>query len=228
MTGSRWDQDETWQIDSHQVLATGRVCDFVNDQVTTPAGEQVARQYITHPGAVGIIALDEDDRVAVVRQYRQPVRMVLVEPPAGLLDVDGEPYLDAARRELAEEAQLAASDWRILVDIFTSPGGSQESLRIYLARDLRPAPRPEGFVLEGEEVTMSHDWEPLDDLVDAVYAGRCQSPTLVAGVMALALARSQNRIDRLRPADSRWPVRERPGGLPGLPQDLVGGVVAGD
>ncbi|MCI1749555.1 MAG: NUDIX hydrolase [Acidipropionibacterium sp.] len=222
MTTARWDHDEAWQIDSHEVLATGRVCDFVNDRLTTPADEQIARQYITHPGAVGIIALDEQDRVAVVRQYRQPVRMILVEPPAGLLDVENEDYLHAAQRELAEEAQLAAADWRILVDIFTSPGGSQESLRIYLARDLHSAPRPEGFVLEGEEATMSHDWEPLDDLVDAIFAGHCQSPTLVAGVMALATARAQDRIDRLRPADSPWPVRERPGGLPGLPADLIG------
>ncbi|AFV89874.1 MAG: NUDIX hydrolase [Acidipropionibacterium acidipropionici] len=222
MSEPRWDHDETWQIDSHRVLATGRVCDFVNDRVITPAGEQVDRQYITHPGAVGIIALDDRDRVAVVRQYRQPVRMVLVEPPAGLLDVDGEGYLHAAQRELAEEARLAASDWRVLVDVFTSPGGAQESLRIFLARDLRPAPLPDGFVLEGEEVTMSQDWEPLDDLVEAVYAGQCQSPTMVAGVLALALARSRGSLDALRPADSPWPVRERRGGLTGLPDWMVG------
>lgn len=220
---ARWDHDETWQIDGHQVLATGRVCDFVNDRLTTPTGEQIDRQYITHPGAVGIIALDEHDRVAVVRQYRQPVRMVLVEPPAGLLDVDGEGYLHAAQRELAEEARLAAADWRVLVDIFTSPGGGQESLRIFLARGLTEAPAPDGFVLEGEEATMTHDWEPLEDLVEAAYAGQCQSPTLVTGVLALALARAQGRVDRLRPADSPWPVRERRGGLTGLPAELVGG-----
>ncbi len=219
---TRWDHDESWQIDSHQVLAAGRVCDFVNDTLVTPTGEQISRQYITHPGAVGIIALDDQDRVAVVRQYRQPVRMILVEPPAGLLDVEGENYLHAAQRELAEEAQLAADDWRILVDILTSPGGSQESLRIFLARGLHPAERPQGFVLEGEEATMSHDWEPLDDLIDAVLDGSCQSPTLVAGVMALEVARSQDRIDRLRPADAGWPIRERPGGLTGVPAGIIG------
>ncbi|QCV88662.1 NUDIX hydrolase [Acidipropionibacterium jensenii] len=227
MSAPRWDHDETWRVDSHEVLATGRVCDFVNDTITTPTGEQVARQYITHPGAVGIIALDDQDRVAVVRQYRQPVEMILVEPPAGLLDVAGENYLHAAQRELAEEAQLAASDWRILVDIFTSPGGSQESLRIFLARGLRPAPRPDGFVLEGEEATMSHDWEPLDDLVDAVFAGNCQSPTLVTGVTALVTARDRGVIDRLRPADAPWPVRERPGGLSGMPPESNGAAEQG-
>ncbi|NYK32443.1 NUDIX domain-containing protein, partial [Salmonella enterica subsp. enterica serovar Typhimurium] len=90
----------------------------------------INRQYMSHPGAVGIIALDDQDRVAVVRQYRHPVRMVLVEPPAGLLDVEGEDFLAAAQRELAEEAMLSADDWRVLVDIVTTPGGCQESLRI--------------------------------------------------------------------------------------------------
>ena len=215
MSQERWDRDGCWQVVDHQVKATGRVCNFVDDAAVTPSGEHINRQYMSHPGAVGIIALDDQDRVAVVRQYRHPVRMVLVEPPAGLLDVDGEDFLVAAQRELAEEAMLAADDWRILVDIVTTPGGCQESLRIYLARGLHEAPRPEGFVLEGEEVSMKAGWEPLDDLVEAIYAGQCQSPTLVTGVMALELARRTGRIDQLRPADSPWPIRERPGGING-------------
>lgn len=208
MSDERWDHAESWQVSRHEVRATGRVCDFINDTVTSPSGETFDRQYVTHPGAVGIIALDENDRVAVVRQYRHPVGMVLVEPPAGLLDVEGEDWLSAARRELAEEAMLAADDWRVLVDLCTTPGGCQETLRIYLARGLRSAPRPDGFVLEGEEVDMTVGWEPLDDLVDAVLAGHCQSPTLVAGVTSLALARATGRIDDLRPADCPWPIRE--------------------
>lgn len=206
---TRWDEPASWTVENHEVRATGRVCDFVDDTIVTPVGETIERQYVTHPSAVGIIALDDEDRVAVVRQYRHPVRMILVEPPAGLLDVDGEDYLAAARRELAEEAMLAADDWRVLVDIFTTPGGCQENLRIYLARSLHPAPRPDGFVLEGEEVLMKASWEPLDDLVDAVFAGSCQSPTLVAGVTALALARATGRLDDLRPADSPWPTMDR-------------------
>ena len=215
MSQERWDKDEYWQVVDHQVKAAGRVCDFVDDAVLTPSGERINRQYTSHPGAVGIIALDAQDRVAVVRQYRHPVRMVLVEPPAGLLDVKGEDFLTAAQRELAEEAMLSADDWRVLVDVVTTPGGSQESLRIYLARGLHEAPRPEGFVLEGEEVSMKAGWEPLDDLVEAIYAGQCQSPTLVTGVLALELARRTGRIDQLRPAHSSWPIRERSGGLNG-------------
>lgn len=216
MSQERWDKDEYWQVVDQQVKATGQVCDFIDDAVITPSGERINRQYVSHPGAVGIIALDDQDRVAVVRQYRHPVRMVLVEPPAGLLDVEGEDFLAAAQRELAEEAMLSADDWRVLVDIVTTPGGCQESLRIYLARGLHEVPRPEGFLLEGEEVSMKAGWEPLDDLVEAIYAGQCQSPALVTGVMALELARRTERVNELRPAHAPWPIRERPGGIDGV------------
>lgn len=201
------DEPEAWQITRHEVLATGRVSDFVQDHVATPSGEQIVRQYVTHPGAVGIIAWDDEDRIGVVRQYRHPVRMRLVEPPAGLLDVDNEDWLDAAQRELAEEAQLAAADWRVLIDFFTTPGGCQESLRLYLARDLSPAARPDGFVVEGEEAHMSFEWVGRADLVDAVLSGRVQNPSMVAGVMALEAARLGGRLDGLRTPDAPWLAR---------------------
>lgn len=204
----RWDHPAHWKVLDREELATGRVCNFVNDTVEAPDGQTFRRQYVTHPGAVAIIALDEDDRVVVVRQYRHPVSMVLVEPPAGLLDVEGESPLDAAARELAEEAMLSAQDWRVLVDVATSPGGCAETLRIYLARDLSSAPRPEGFSPVDEEAHMSVSREPLDDLVEAILAGHCQSPSLVAGVMSLALARARGEVDQLRHADSPWPARE--------------------
>lgn len=202
------DRPESWQLKSHQVKATGRVQDFVEDEIISPSGEQITRQYAAHPGAVGIIALDDQDRIAVVHQYRHPVGMRLVEPPAGILDIDGEDPLAAAKRELAEEAQLAAEDWRVLVDLFTSPGGLAESLRIYLARDLRPAPRPDGFEVEGEEVDMGLHWICLDDAVALIYAGEAQNPTFVAGVLALAHAKATDGLDQLRPADADWPARQ--------------------
>ena len=80
-------------------------------------------------------------------------------------------------------------------------------MRIFLARDLSPAQRPDGFVLEGEEAHMTWDWVPRADLVDAVLAGQCQSPTLVAGVLALEVARAAGRLDGLRPPDAPWPIR---------------------
>lgn len=99
---------------------------------------------------------------------------------------------------------LAADDWRLLIDMFTSPGCNSRSIRFFLARSLREVPRPEGFVVEHEELDMEICLVPLADLVDGIYAGQVQSPTIVAGVLALEAARLAGRLDELRPAD--WPV----------------------
>jgi 8-oxo-dGDP phosphatase len=197
-----------WPVDSSTVLAEGGVGRFVQDRVRTPDGEVMTREYVRHPGAVGVIALDERERVALVRQYRHPVRHRLVEPPAGLLDVDGEDYLAAAQRELAEEAGLAAATWHVLVDLFTTPGMVGETLRIYLARDLSAADAPEGFLRAGEEAHMDIVWATLDDLVAAVLDGRVHNPTLVSGALAAWTARERDSFAGLRSADANWPARE--------------------
>lgn len=202
------DRPEAWPIVEHRVLGRGRVSNFVEDDLTTPDGEQFTRQYVTHPGAVAVIALDDRGRVAVIDQYRHPVAHRLVEPPAGLLDADGESFVAAAQRELAEEALLRADDWRVLVDIFTTPGGCEESIRIFLARELTATPRPDGFVVEDEEAHMSVHWIDLEALVEAILAGRVQSPSLVSGVLALRTAMATDALDGLRPADAPWPARE--------------------
>ena len=206
--GEAFDVPTEWPIRSHEVLGEGAVSDYVDDVVATPDGAEMHRQYLLHPGAVAVIALDEADRVVVVRQYRHPVGFQLIEPPAGLLDADGESWLAAAQRELAEEAMLAADDWRLLIDMFTSPGCNSESIRFFLARGLREVPRPDGFVVEHEELDMELCLVPLADLIDGIYAGRVQSPTVVAGALALEAARLGGRLDSLRPAESPWPARE--------------------
>jgi len=204
----RIDEPMSWPVRSRTVLGEGRISAFVDEELTTPSGHVITRQYLTHPGAVAVVAWREDrDDIAVLRQYRHPVRMELVEIPAGLLDLDGEEWVVAAQRELAEEAELQAARWDTLVDMCTTPGACEESLRIFLARDLSPAQRPDGFVLEGEEAHMTWGWVPRADLVDAVLAGQCQSPTLVAGVLALEVARAAGRLDGLRPPDAPWPIR---------------------
>ena len=147
--------------------------------------------------------------MALVRQYRHAVRHRLLEPPAGLLDVDGEAYVLAAQRELAEEVGLAADTWHVLVDLFTTPGIIAESLRVYLARDLRPAEAPDGFVKEGEEAEMELSWAPLAELVDAVLAGDLHNPTMVSGVLAAWVAQLKgDDFATLRPADAPWPARD--------------------
>ena len=173
----------------HDVLHHGKVFDLVADRVDLGGGP-VLREYTTHPGAVGVIALDDDDRVLLLSQYRHPVRRELWEPPAGLLDVDGEDPVAAAARELAEEADLRAGSWWRLVDFFTSPGGSDESIAVYLARDLSPVPDDERYERIDEEASMVAAWVPLDEAVASVLTGRLHNPTAVVGVLAAAAARA--------------------------------------
>jgi 8-oxo-dGDP phosphatase len=198
----------SWPVESSTVLARGKITSYVQDQLRTPDGELIEREYLKHPGAVGVIALDDHERVALVRQYRHPVRHRLIEPPAGLLDVGGEEYLPAIQRELAEEVGLAARSWAVLVDLFTTPGILGESLRIYLARDLEAVDGPDGYVREGEEAHMDTVWASLDDLVEAILDGRLHNPTVVAGVLAAWTARERDGFSSLRPADADWPAQE--------------------
>jgi len=197
-----------WPVLSTEVLARGQVATFAQDRVRTPDGGEMTREYLRHPGAVGVIALDDAERVVLVRQYRHPVRHRLSEPPAGLLDHAGEDPLVAAQRELAEEVGLSAGRWNVLVDLFSTPGIIAEGLRIYLARDLATADRPDGFTAEGEEAEMDTVWASLDDLLDAVLDGRLHNPTMVSGVLAAGTARLRDGFATLRAGDAPWPARE--------------------
>jgi 8-oxo-dGTP pyrophosphatase MutT (NUDIX family) len=139
--------------------------------------------------------------VLLIKQYRHPVRARDWEIPAGLLDVAHESPLDAAKRELAEEADLVASDWAVLADYFTTPGGSSEAIRIYLARDLADAPEVHARV--DEEADMEVRWVPLDACVDAVLERRVGNPSLTIGVLAAQVARSRG-WSGLAAADAPW------------------------
>ncbi len=143
-----------------------------------------------------------------MHQYRHPVGHRLVEAPAGLLDVPGETYEVAAARELYEEGHVRAGDWRVLVDYFTSPGMTSESLRIYLARDLEPVPEHERHAGAHEEADMGLAWVALDELVRRVLAGQLHNPTLCMGVLAAWAALQGDGFDALRGPDAPWPARE--------------------
>lgn len=204
------DRLERWPVTHSHTAYTGKIVDLVVDDVTTPDGGSMTREWVRHPGAVSVIAVtvvDGEDHVVVLRQFRHPVGGRLIEPPAGLLDVAEEHPQVAAARELAEEVGLAAADWRVLADIGSSPGMTSETIRIFLARDLRPTDRPDGFVAEAEEAELEVATAPLADLVTAILAGDLQCPTLVAGCLAAWAARRGSGWDALRPADSPWPIR---------------------
>ncbi len=167
----------------------------------------VVRDILLHLGAVAVIALDDADRVLLIRQYRHAVAMSLFEPPAGLLDVADEPAPVTAARELAEEAGYEATTWHTLVDMVNSPGGSSEAIRVYLARGLTPLPGGRPHTGEAEEAHLPRAWVPLDEARDLVLAGRIQSPSAVCGILAAHAARAVSWTT-LRPVDAAWPARD--------------------
>ncbi|MEV6432354.1 NUDIX hydrolase [Nocardia sp. NPDC051463] len=185
---------------SSKTVYSGAILALRLDQVAMPGGRVVEREVIEHHGAVAVAAIDADDNVVLIRQYRHPLGTRLLELPAGLLDLPGEDPLEAAERELAEETGLAAREWSVLVDVALSPGFTDEALRVYLARDLYETHQPEP---ENEEADLELVRMPVDAAVRAALAGEIVNATAVAGVLALAAARAGST--ELRPADAPWP-----------------------
>ncbi|UTT62101.1 NUDIX domain-containing protein [Microcella humidisoli] len=149
----------------------------------------LTREFMEHPGAVAVLAVDADDRVLSIQQYRHPIQMRNWELPAGLLDVEGEPPLEAAQRELAEEADLVAADWQPLITLHTSPGGSDEVIHVFRATGLSASPAP--FDRGAEEADIVLRWVALDEAVDAVLAGRVHNGIFMAAVLAEHARRSR-------------------------------------
>ncbi len=169
------------EILQSDVVYRGWVWDVRSDRFAYGDGELV-REYVEHTGAVAVLALDDDGRVLMIQQYRHPIRHRDWELPAGLLDVEGEDPMDAARRELAEEADLVAEHWDLLVSTWTTPGGNSELIRIYLATGVEAA--PEVFDREDEEADIRLEWVPLSEAVEAVLTGRLRNGILSLGVLA--------------------------------------------
>jgi 8-oxo-dGTP pyrophosphatase MutT (NUDIX family) len=199
------DADDYPVLSSRTVFA-GRVITVRADEVRMSDGEVATREVVAHPGAVAVVALDDDDNVVLVSQYRHPVRARLDELPAGLLDVAGESALSAAARELAEEAALTAGRWSVLIDLYTSPGMTDEAIRIYLARDLAPVPEADRFRPEHEELTLTVSRVPLAEAARRALAGELTNAAAVAGVLAAAYD-SAIGVSAGRPADVAWPAR---------------------
>jgi ADP-ribose pyrophosphatase len=159
------------------------------------------RHFMDHPGAVAVLALDDEDRVCLIQQYRHPVRLRDWELPAGLLDVAGESPLIGAQRELAEEVDLTATEWSLLLDFANSPGGSNEVIRIYLARGLGRTAT--AFARTAEEADMLVRWVALDELVEAVRSGRVQNAATVVAALSAAFERDRG-WSGLRDPEAPW------------------------
>lgn len=186
-------------LDSTTVF-DGRVITLRSDTVAMPGGGDSVREVVAHPGAVAVVAVDDGGRVVLLRQYRHPVGDYLWELPAGLRDSDGEPPLETAKRELAEEVLLAAERWSLLTTTYSSPGFSDELVLLYLAEGLSDVERPEGFTVEHEELDMTIERVPLGDAVQRVFDGDIRNASAVVGVLAAAQVRAA--APRLRPVDA--------------------------
>ena len=195
-------------VAAHRTVHEGMVWDLVRDTIDFAPGVRFDREYIRHTGAVAVLAVDEADRVLLIRQYRHPVGHRLWEIPAGLLDLAGEPPHVAAARELAEEAGCEPVRMSTLVDLRPGPGGSDEVIRVYLAEGVRES--EEEFERVHEEAELISRWVPLGEAVAAVLEGRITNVTTVAAMLALKLLRGGGApAVSLRPADA--PFMERPG-----------------
>ena len=184
------DAPESWPVTTTRDLHRDDwVMALRSDQVQRPGHPDeptFRRLVLEHPGASIVLAVDEQERVFCLRQYRHPAQRRFVELPAGLCDGSDEDPLDVARRELREEAGLEAGDWVHLISTWSSPGISAEVMHFYLARDLSAADRGD-FVLEHEEADMETMWVPSADLLAATIAGRIgDAPVVLAVLLAQA------------------------------------------
>lgn len=200
------DTDEKWPVtSSHGVYDDGFVRVRV-DAVQSPDGEAFDRSVVEHRGAVGILALDDSNRVLLLRQYRHATGRRLLELPAGICDVDGESPTATASRELHEEASLRAADWRHLLDVVPTPGSSSERWLVYLARDLTPVPDGDRHTAVHEEADMTAVWVPLDAAVAAVLNRRLTDAMTGIAVLACSMLQSAAGLGSLERVDVSLPT----------------------
>ena len=199
MTAPIADEPARWPVTASAEQYRGKIINVRSDTVRVPEGTTAEREVVEHPGAVGVVALDEAGRVLMIRQYRHPVARQLWEIPAGLRDVTGEALADTARRELLEETGHVARDWHVLLDSYSSPGIITERMRVFLARGLQPA--DSGYQRHGEEKFLETAWVPLADAVAGVLAGKLHNGATVQGILAGYIA-SLDRYSGLRAADA--------------------------
>ncbi|WP_144804706.1 NUDIX hydrolase [Curtobacterium sp. BH-2-1-1] len=176
------DEPTSFPVTDSTVVYEGMVWDVRRDTVDHH-GQDMVREYIDHTGAVAVFAEDDEGRVLVIQQYRHPVGLRDWELPAGLLDHEGEDHLEAAKRELGEEADLQAEHWEPLIRYNTSSGGSDEFIEIFHASGVSAT--HSAFEREAEEADIVTRWVPREELVAAILAGRLQNSALVVATLAV-------------------------------------------
>ncbi|MEW2144240.1 NUDIX hydrolase [Micromonospora vinacea] len=196
--------EHRYEVRSRKERYRGRIFDVVTEEVTMPGGGTGLRDLVRHVGAVAVVALDDVGQVVLIRQYRHPVGRHLWELPAGLMDVSGEELPAAALRELAEEADLTAGRVDVLVDLHSSPGFTNEIVRVFLARDLGDVPADERHERHDEEADLQVVRIDLDEAVAMVLAGEITNASAVAGLLAAARARDTG-FTSLRRAEAPLP-----------------------
>lgn len=182
------DRPETWPVVSTRQIHRDRWVVGVREDVVRDGDATFKRLVVEHPGAAIVLAIDDDERVCLLRQYRHAVGQRLIELPAGVCDVEGEEPLETAKRELREEAELEAEHWQLLLSVYSTPGICQERQHIFLATGLTAASRG-GFELRHEEASLELFWAPFDDLLQAVLDGAVKDAPMVAGVLAYDVLR---------------------------------------
>ncbi len=191
--------EHVFETASSETLYTGKIFALRRDQVRMPGDTTAVREVVEHYGAVAVLAMDDDGNIPMVYQYRHAFGRRLWELPAGLLDVAGEPPHHTAARELQEEAGLLANAWQVLVDLDSTPGFSDESVRVYLATGLREVDRPEAH---HEEADMTMRWYPLAEAARLVLRGEIVNTIAVGGILAAHAV--INGLADPRPVDSPW------------------------
>jgi 8-oxo-dGDP phosphatase len=191
--------EHVFETTASETLYTGKIFALRRDEVRMPGDTTAVREVVEHYGAVAIVAMDDDGNIPMIYQYRHPLGRRLWELPAGLLDVLGEPPHHTAARELEEEAGLRAGTWQVLVDLDSTPGFSDESVRVYLATGLTEVGRPEG---QHEEADLTLQWYPLAEAARMVFSGEVVNAIAVAGVLAAQAV--THGLAQPRPLDSPW------------------------